>query len=105
MELSFVIKNHFHFCTNKKSFNLLPSASDIEQCEYDDNYCFKSSFNQVVQKYYKTGYPEIGLSTLDPLRLEDIISERDDTKPVSIALKATDIKFFGLNKMTISKIT
>lgn len=59
----------------------------------------------VIQKYAKTGYPELGLVQLDPLSLEDIVSERDDSKPVSVALKATGIKFYGLSNLVVSKIT
>lgn len=59
----------------------------------------------VIQKYAKTGYPELGLVQFDPLSLEDIVNERDDSKPVSIALKTTGIKFYGLSNMVITKIT
>lgn len=59
----------------------------------------------VVKKYAKTGYPELGLVQLDPLALDDIINERDDSKPVSVALKATGIKFYGLSNMIVTKIT
>lgn len=59
----------------------------------------------VIQKFGQTGYPELGLVQLDPLLLEDIINERDDSKPVSVALKASKIKFYGLRNLVVTKIT
>lgn len=78
------------------------SADHIRKCKIDDNICLVDLANEVVQTYSQ-GNVDIGLQSVDPLKIDkiDIVQEGN----VQVDLKLRNIQFFGLSKAKFYKIS
>lgn len=80
------------------------SAKNLKQCKLDDNACIIEVANEIFKNRYQ-GIGELGLSSIDPLKIDKMDLVQGGNVPVQIDLKFRKVVLLGLSKAKLYKIS
>uniref|UniRef100_A0A336MHV1 CSON000204 protein n=1 Tax=Culicoides sonorensis TaxID=179676 RepID=A0A336MHV1_CULSO len=88
---------------NHKSQAQFPS-NIIERCVVHDNNCLKDAIQHVL-KNYPTGVKQLGLRSIDPLKVEKLDINIGKNSPINMNLNFKNTELLGLSQSVIKSVT
>lgn len=79
------------------------SAENVKRCKFDDNECQVTAANDIFHKYFG-GLDQLGLLSVDPLKLDKLNIAQGGNESVQIDLKMRHAKLLGLSNAKMYKI-
>ena len=78
------------------------ASSQIEKCKFDDSECVKNKIDFVFANY-QHGLAEIGLASLDPIKIDSMEIKQGGNSPIQATMTFKNVRLSGLsNVKTVS---
>lgn len=80
------------------------AAKILKKCKLEDNACIIDVANDVFKQSFR-GIDDLGLSSIDPLKIEKMDVVQGGNVPVQIDLKFRKVELLGLSKAKVYKMS